>query len=158
LACGSVWFLSCEWVGGYFSCAGGHGVEEGCLPGVRLSDYSNANHCEAAGPAVLVILELISLTLLRSHQDSGWRGPVERCNSLYWDDLDSGIVPLMPAEITNTDEFVGLSETAHECRVKRSKDIVKLKLRTPSQLYTLKVKVERADDVIKRLKCEIVEV
>jgi hypothetical protein len=62
----------------------------------------------------------------------------------------------MPAEITNTDEFVGLSETAHECRVKRSKDLVKLKLRTPSQLYTLKV--DKADDVIKRLKCEIVEV
>lgn len=66
--------------------------------------------------------------------------------------------PLMPAEITDTDKFVGLSETAHECRVKRSKDLVKLKLRTPSQLYTLKVKVDRADDVIKRLKCEIVEV
>ena len=66
--------------------------------------------------------------------------------------------PLMPAEITDTDKFVGLSETAHECRVKRSKDLVKLKLRTPSQLYTLKVKVDGADDVIKRLKCEIVEV
>jgi large subunit ribosomal protein L38e len=66
--------------------------------------------------------------------------------------------PSMPAEITNTDDFVGLSETAHECRVKRSKDLVKLKLRTPSRLYTLKVKVDKADDVIKRLKCEIVEV
>ena len=66
--------------------------------------------------------------------------------------------PPMPAEITNTDQFVGLSETAHECRVKRSNDLVKLKLRTPSQLYTLKVKVDKADDVIKRLKCEIVEV
>ena len=65
---------------------------------------------------------------------------------------------LLPAEINDTDKFVGLSETAHECRVKRSKDLVKLKLRTPSQLYTLKVKVDRADDVIKRLKCEIVEV
>jgi large subunit ribosomal protein L38e len=65
---------------------------------------------------------------------------------------------LMPAEITNIEEFVGLSETAHECRVKRSKDFVKLKLRTPSQLYTHKVKIDRADDVIKRLKCEIVEV
>ena len=70
----------------------------------------------------------------------------------------SNAVSAMPAEITNTDQFVGLSETAHECRVKRSKDLVKLKLRTPSQLYTLKVKVDRADEVIKRLKCEIVEV
>ena len=45
-----------------------------------------------------------------------------------------------------------------ECRVRRAKDLVKLKLRTPRQLYTHKVKVEGADDVIKRLKCEIVEV
>jgi hypothetical protein len=64
----------------------------------------------------------------------------------------------MPSEITNTDQFVSLSEGALECRVKRAKDLVKLKLRTPHQLYTHKVKVERADDVIKRLKCEIVEV
>ncbi len=64
----------------------------------------------------------------------------------------------MPAEITNPDKFVEISEGALECRVKRSKDVVKLKLRTPSRLYTYKVKVDRADDVLKRLKCEIVEV
>lgn len=64
----------------------------------------------------------------------------------------------MPSEITNIDQFVELSEGAMECRVKRAQDMVKLKLRTSKQLYTHKVKVERADDVIKRLKCEIVEV
>lgn len=64
----------------------------------------------------------------------------------------------MPAEIKNIDEFVGLSETALECRVKRSDEFVKLKLRTPGRLFTHKVKVDRADDVIRRLKCEIVEV
>jgi hypothetical protein len=64
----------------------------------------------------------------------------------------------LPAEITSIDEFVGLSENAIECRVKRSKEVAKLKLRTPSRLYTHKVKVDRADDVIRRLKCEIVEV
>ena len=64
----------------------------------------------------------------------------------------------MPAEIFSVDEFIGLSESALECRVKRSKDLVKLKLRTPSRLYTHKVKVDRAEDVIRRLKCEIVEV
>lgn len=64
----------------------------------------------------------------------------------------------MPSEITNIDQFVSLSEGALECRVKRAKDIVKLKLRTPSQLYTYKVKVDRADDVLRRLKCEVVEV
>ena len=64
----------------------------------------------------------------------------------------------MPAEITNLEQFVSLSEGSLECRVKRSKDVVKLKLRTPRQLYTYKVKVDRADDILKRLKCEIVEV
>ena len=64
----------------------------------------------------------------------------------------------MPSEITNTDQFVSLSEGALECRVKRSKDVVKLKLRTPSRLFTYKVKVDRADDVLRRLKCEVVEV
>ncbi len=64
----------------------------------------------------------------------------------------------MPSEITTTDKFVTLSEGALECRVKRSKDVVKLKLRTPRQLYTYKVKVDRADDVLRRLKCEVVEV
>ncbi len=67
-------------------------------------------------------------------------------------------VRLMPSEITATDKFVTLSEGALECRVKRSKDVVKLKLRTPRQLYTYKVKVDRADDVLRRLKCEVVEV
>ena len=65
---------------------------------------------------------------------------------------------MMPSEITNTDQFVSLSEGALECRVKRSKDVVKLKLRTPRLLYTYKVKVDRADDVLRRLKCEVVEV
>ena len=64
----------------------------------------------------------------------------------------------MPSEVTNADQFIDLSEGALECRVKRAQDLVKLKLRTPKQLYTHKVKVERADDVIKRLKCDIVEV
>ena len=64
----------------------------------------------------------------------------------------------MPTEVSNTDEFVTLSEGAVECRVKRAADMVKLKLRTPRQLYTYKVKVERADDIIRRLKCEVVEV
>ncbi len=64
----------------------------------------------------------------------------------------------LPSEVTTTDRFVTLSEGALECRVKRSKDVVKLKLRTPRQLYTYKVKVDRADDVLRRLKCEVVEV
>jgi len=60
LARGSVWLLGSEGVGGYFFCAGGCGVEEGCFSGVRFPDYSNANHCGAfRNSFLLVILELI---------------------------------------------------------------------------------------------------
>jgi len=45
----------------------------------------------------------------------------------------------MPSEITNVEKFVEMSEKAKYCQVKRLKDTVKLKLRTPNQLYTLKV-------------------
>jgi hypothetical protein len=34
---------------------------------------------------------------------------------------------------------------------------VKLKLRTPSKLYTLKVEPLKAEETIKKLKCEIKE-
>lgn len=64
----------------------------------------------------------------------------------------------MPEEIYDPDKFVGLSERAEVCRVKRLKDIVKLKLRTPHKLYTLKVEPAKADEILKRIKCEIVEV
>ena len=63
----------------------------------------------------------------------------------------------MPREITDTDEFVKMSEKATECRVKRSEDTVKLKLRTPRQLYTLKVDPTKAAELLKQVKCEIVE-
>ena len=63
----------------------------------------------------------------------------------------------MPREIADSNEFVKMSEKALECRVKRSKDIVKLKLRTPRQLYTLKVDPEKATELLKQVKCEVVE-
>jgi ferritin-like protein len=43
----------------------------------------------------------------------------------------------MPAQISDIEEFVRISERAEECRVKRLEDLVKLKLRTPSKLYTI---------------------
>jgi len=64
----------------------------------------------------------------------------------------------MPAEIKNVDEFVKLSERAEYCTVKRLKDIVKLKLRTPRMLYTLKVNPSQTEEVLKKLHCEIREV
>jgi ferritin-like protein len=63
----------------------------------------------------------------------------------------------MPSEITDVEKFVAMSAKAKRCHVKRLKDTVKLKLRTPSQLYTLKIEPLRAEEIIKRLQCEIEE-
>lgn len=63
----------------------------------------------------------------------------------------------VPSEITDVEKFVTMSAKAKQCQVKRLKDIVKLKLRTPSQLYTLKIEPLRADEIIKKLQCEINE-
>ena len=63
----------------------------------------------------------------------------------------------MPEEIFDVEKFVELSEKAVECRVKRLGDYVKLKLRTRRRLYTLKVKADEADDIIRRVKCKVVE-
>jgi hypothetical protein len=51
----------------------------------------------------------------------------------------------MPSEITDVDKFVALSAKAKYCSVQRLKDSVKLKLRTPNQLYTLKIEPLRSD-------------
>jgi hypothetical protein len=63
----------------------------------------------------------------------------------------------MPAEITDVDKFVAMSAKAKYCHVKRLKETVKLKLRTANQLYTLKIKPIQADEIIKKLQCEIKE-
>ncbi len=63
----------------------------------------------------------------------------------------------MPAEVLDTEKFVEMSAKAKYCKVKRLKNQVKLKLRTASQLYTLKVEPLNAEETIKKLKCEIQE-
>ena len=63
----------------------------------------------------------------------------------------------VPSEITDVDKFVAMSAKAKFCSVQRLKDSVKLKLRTPRQLYTLKIEPLRADEIIKKLQCEIQE-
>jgi ferritin-like protein len=65
---------------------------------------------------------------------------------------------LVPSEIFDADKFVEISGRAEYCAVKRLKDHVKLKLRTSRRLYTLKVEPATAEDVIKRLQCEIREI
>jgi hypothetical protein len=63
----------------------------------------------------------------------------------------------MPSEIFDLKKFVAMSAKAKYCQVKRLEETVKLKLRTPSRLYTLKVEPINADEIIKKLKCEIME-
>ncbi|MCL2691041.1 MAG: hypothetical protein FWE56_02130 [Candidatus Bathyarchaeota archaeon] len=64
----------------------------------------------------------------------------------------------MPSEMTDVESFVAMSAKAKYCQVKRNKENVKLKLHTSSQLYTLKIEPLRADEIIKKLKCEIKEI
>ncbi len=64
----------------------------------------------------------------------------------------------MPKEIKDVEKFLEMSQNAVECRVKRIKDVVKLKLRTTRYLYTLKLDPERAEDIIKKISCQVIEV
>jgi len=64
----------------------------------------------------------------------------------------------MPAEIKDTEEFLKLSERATYCAIKRLPRTVKLKLRTPRRLYTLKTNPAKAEEIIKKLSCEIREI
>jgi len=64
----------------------------------------------------------------------------------------------MPAEIFDPEKFVEVSRSADYCSVKRLKDAVKLKLRTARKLYTLKVEPAKAEEIIKKLQCEIREI
>lgn len=63
----------------------------------------------------------------------------------------------LPRELSDAEEFVRISERAVECRVKRLQDTVKLKLRTQRQLYTLKADPTKAAELLKQIKCEIIE-
>jgi ferritin-like protein len=64
----------------------------------------------------------------------------------------------LPSEIIDTEHFVSLSQRAKYCAVKRLKDVVKLKMRTPSKLYTIKIEPLKAEEIIKKLQCEIREI
>jgi len=64
----------------------------------------------------------------------------------------------MPEEVFDVDKFVEISERAEYCNIKRLKRMVKLKLRTSRKLFTLKVDPTKAEEVVKKLRCEIREV
>ena len=63
----------------------------------------------------------------------------------------------MPKQIYDVDQFLEMTEEAEECRVKRGKDQVKLKLRTRSYLYTLIVEPQKAEEILQQVKCQVVE-
>ncbi len=63
----------------------------------------------------------------------------------------------MPKEILDEEKFLELAEFAIHCRVKRVKDVVKLKLRTKKLLYTYKTDPITADRLVRGLSCEIIE-
>lgn len=64
----------------------------------------------------------------------------------------------MPSEVFDAEKFVEISGRADYCLVKRLRDVVKLKLRTSKRLYTLKVEPAKAEEIIKKLQCEIREI
>jgi hypothetical protein len=64
----------------------------------------------------------------------------------------------MPSEIKSEEKFLELSDYAIHCRVKRKKDIVKLKLRTKGKLYTYKVDPSTAERLLKEIACDIIEI
>ena len=64
----------------------------------------------------------------------------------------------MPQEILDVEKFIETSERAEYCNIKRLRRTVKLKLRTPKKLMTLKVDPTKAEEIVKKLRCEIREV
>jgi hypothetical protein len=64
----------------------------------------------------------------------------------------------LPRLITSAEQFDQVKLKASECRVVRSDKSVKLKLRTPTVLYTYVTNPDEAQDLIKGLKdIEIIE-
>ena len=64
----------------------------------------------------------------------------------------------MPSEILESEKFLEIANSlATSCRVKKSGDVVKLKLRTPKTLYTYKTDAKEADSLIAKLEIEILE-
>jgi large subunit ribosomal protein L38e len=63
----------------------------------------------------------------------------------------------LPREIVDEEKFLELAEFAVHCRVKRLRDVVKLKLRTKKILYTYKTDPATAERLLRDISCEIIE-
>lgn len=69
-----------------------------------------------------------------------------------------GLKQEMPQEIFDVDKFIEVSKRAEYCAIKRLKKIVKLKLRTSKSLFTIKIDPAKAEEIMKKISCEIREV
>jgi hypothetical protein len=63
----------------------------------------------------------------------------------------------VPQEIFDEEKFLEISEYAIHCRVKRLKEIVKLKLRTKKILYTFKTDPTTAERLLRDISCDVIE-
>ena len=63
----------------------------------------------------------------------------------------------MPRELFDEEKFLEMAEHAIHCRVKSSKDVVKLKLRTKKTLYTYKTDPISAERLLKDIHCDVIE-
>ncbi|MCX8196568.1 MAG: hypothetical protein N3F67_05810 [Acidilobaceae archaeon] len=60
----------------------------------------------------------------------------------------------MPVEITSLEEFAEVVKRSSECRVKRSKGVVKVKARTKRYLYTYKTTEDKLQEVLSKIACK----
>ena len=63
----------------------------------------------------------------------------------------------LPKEMLSEEKFLELADFAIHCRVKRVKDVVKLKLRTRKYLYTYKTDPNSADRLLSSISCDVIE-
>ena len=64
----------------------------------------------------------------------------------------------MPKEVLDIEEFRKVLPQAIECRVVRSGDTVKIKLRLKRLLYVYKTNSDDADKLLKEIKTDIIEI
>lgn len=64
---------------------------------------------------------------------------------------------ILPSQIFDAEKFLDLGALALSCRVKRTRENVKLKLRTKKRLYTYVTDPETAEALLQKLNCDVIE-
>ena len=59
----------------------------------------------------------------------------------------------MPKEIFDKDKFIELSKKASKCTVKKLGEETKLKLRTGTYLYTIRLEASEANSLLGQINC-----